>query len=219
MQPCDPTAETHNSASHDGFIARWSKLSGGRDIEIFGRLNTDLCNVPLVLLLKVPLQIKLTKALPSFYLMNKIADTKTTFKFLDAYLMVRRVEPNPVILLAQESLWKVGPSRGISWRVSTSRILHFRPGLNPGLLTMQYCPLPKRLLFTMIKNSYFNSSVDTNLHIFRHYYICVFSLDVNGGRVPSKGLSLDMDHENIPSWAIGHSVNGPAYITRTRVYR
>jgi len=46
--------------------------------------------------------------------MNKIADTKTTFKFLDAYLMVRRVEPNPVILLAQETPWKVGPSRGIS---------------------------------------------------------------------------------------------------------
>jgi hypothetical protein len=34
--------------------------------------------------------------------MNKSADTKTSFKFLDAYLLVRLVQPNPVILEAQE---------------------------------------------------------------------------------------------------------------------
>jgi pyruvate-formate lyase len=34
--------------------------------------------------------------------MNKSADTKTTFKFLDAYLLVRRVQPNALILVAQE---------------------------------------------------------------------------------------------------------------------
>jgi hypothetical protein len=30
-------------------------------------------------------------------------------------------------------------------------------------------PLPKRLLFSMIKNSDFNGSVDTNPYKFRHY--------------------------------------------------
>jgi len=34
--------------------------------------------------------------------MNKIADTKTSSKFLYAYLLVRRVQLNPVILDAQE---------------------------------------------------------------------------------------------------------------------
>jgi hypothetical protein len=55
-------------------------------------------------------------------------------------------------------------------------------------------PLPKRLLFTMIKNSYFNGSVETNPYKVRHY-ISDFSLYVNGRRVPSEGLSLDLDHE------------------------
>ena len=47
----------------------------------------------------------------------------------------------------------------------------------------------------MIKNTDFNGSVDTNPYKFRHYYISECSLYVNGWRVPSEGLSLDMDHE------------------------
>ena len=114
MQPSDPKAETHTSATNDGFIARWSRLSGSRDVQIFGRLHTDLCNVPLFLLLREPLQIKLTKVRPSFYLMNKSADTKTTFEFLDTSLMVKCVQPNPLSLSAQEKAMERGPSRGIT---------------------------------------------------------------------------------------------------------
>jgi len=108
MQPSDPTAETHTSATNNGFIARWTRLSGSRDFQLLGRLHTDLCNVPLFLLPRVPLQIKLTKARPSVYLMNESADTKTTFQFLDAYLLVRRVQPKPAILEAQEKALEKG---------------------------------------------------------------------------------------------------------------
>ena len=75
MQPSDPTAETHTSVTNNGFIARWSRLSGSRDVQLLGRLHTDLCNVPLFLLPKVSLHIKLTKARSSFYQMNNSADT------------------------------------------------------------------------------------------------------------------------------------------------
>ena len=81
MQPCDPTAETNTSATNDGFIDRWYRLSGSRDVQLFGRPHTDLCNFPLFLLPKVLLQIKLTKARPSFYLMNKSADKKPLSNF------------------------------------------------------------------------------------------------------------------------------------------
>ena len=88
MNSCESMAETQTSVTDDGFIARWARLSGNRDVQLFGRLHADLCNVPLFLLPKVQLQIKLTKARQSFYLMKKTADTKIIFKFLDAYLMV-----------------------------------------------------------------------------------------------------------------------------------
>ena len=103
MKSCDPMVETFNSHTDDGFIARTSRLIGSRYVQLFERLHTDLCNIPLFLLPKVQLQIKLTNARPKFYLMNKSADTKITFKFLDAHLMVRRVQPNPLILSAHET--------------------------------------------------------------------------------------------------------------------
>jgi len=163
MQPCDPSAETHNSATKDGFIARWSRLSVSRDVQLYGGLLTDLCNVPLFLLPRVPLQIKLTKARPSFYLMKKSADTKTPFKFLDAYLLVRRVQPNPVFLEAQvTALWRGAIARyNMTWDDLYS--FTFLAGSNSRSIDNAVLgPLPKRLLFTMIKNSYFNGLVTQN---------------------------------------------------------
>ena len=46
----------------------------------------------------------------------------------------------------------------------------------------------------MIKYVYFNGSVDTNPYKIAQV-INDFSLYVNGKRVPSQGLTLDMDHE------------------------
>ena len=96
MNSCDNMAETHTSATNAGFIARWWRLNGSRDVQLFVRLHTHLCNVQLFLLPREHLQIKLTKA-REIYLMNKTADRKANLKFLDAYLMVRSVQPNTLI--------------------------------------------------------------------------------------------------------------------------
>ena len=56
-------------------------------------------------------------------------------------------------------------------------------------------PLPKRLLFTMVKNSDFLGSVTTNPNNLRHCNISYFALHVNGRQIPAEGLSLGMDHE------------------------
>ena len=62
--------------------------------------------VPKFLLPGIKLQIKFTKAKSSFYLMSTKADSTTTFKFLDAQLLVRRIKANPKIPLAHEALLK-----------------------------------------------------------------------------------------------------------------
>jgi len=52
-----------------------------KEVQIYGRIHSDICNVPLYLIPSVRMQIKLTKAKPSFYLMKKDAETKTVFNF------------------------------------------------------------------------------------------------------------------------------------------
>jgi hypothetical protein len=108
MEPCDPTTETPTATSNRVFITRWNKLSATKEIQLFGRLHSDICNVPQYLLPGVGLQIRLTKARSGFYLMNKTVDTKTTFKFIDAHLLVSRVQPNPAIFIAHSATLRTG---------------------------------------------------------------------------------------------------------------
>jgi hypothetical protein len=55
--------------------------------------------------------------------------------------------------------------------------------------------IPKRLVFTMLKNSDFLGFLDSIPYNFRHYKINSFALNVNGKQIPSEALSLDMSHE------------------------
>jgi len=56
-------------------------------------------------------------------------------------------------------------------------------------------PIPKRLLFTMVKKANFTGTMDTNPYIFRHYDISDFSFLVNGKQFHNEGLSLGMEQE------------------------
>ena len=100
MHSVDPSAENVTTTRNRGFLIRWNRISSSREVQLFRRLHNDICNVPVYLLPGVRLQIRLNKAQPSFYPMNKSVDSKIVFKFLDSQLLVRGVRPNPAILLA-----------------------------------------------------------------------------------------------------------------------
>ena len=59
-------------------------------------------------------------------------------------------------------------------------------------------PITKRLLFTMLKNTDFNGSLDSNPYKFQHYDISDISLFVNGKQFPNEGLTLGMVCPGIP---------------------
>jgi len=50
MLPCDPTSANVTAVTNRGFITRWDKFSASKELQLFGRLHSDLFNVPLVLL-------------------------------------------------------------------------------------------------------------------------------------------------------------------------
>jgi len=57
------------------------------------------------------------------------------------------------------------------------------------------CPVPKQLLFTIVKYSDFIGTMDTNPYKFQQYGINDFTLFVNGKPFPNDSLSLGVDHE------------------------
>jgi hypothetical protein len=103
LTPCDDKTVTNK-----GFLARWNRQKQSKEIQMIGRIHRDICNVPIYLIPGVRLQIKFAKAKPSFFLMNKDKKSTTTFKFLDAQLLVRRVKANPAILSAHNTALRQG---------------------------------------------------------------------------------------------------------------
>ena len=100
----------------------------------------------------------------------------TAFKFFDAQLLVRRVRPNPVILLVHTATLK---NRGSLARYNLTRIelktFTFDAGSNSlSIDNAVLGPVTKRLLFTMLKNTDFNGSLDSNPYKFQHYDISDF---------------------------------------------
>jgi len=196
MLPCDPTTATVTVTTNRGFITRCDKLSAGKELQLFGPLHNDLFNVPLVLLPGVSLQIRLTKARPAFYMMSKEADSKTTFKFLDAQLLVKRVKSDRVMLLAHNATLNTGAlARYYMTRVELKTFTFLVGSKSLSIDNAVLGPVPKRLLFMMVKNADFIGTMDTNPYKFRHYDISDFSQFVNGKQFPNEGLSLGMDHE------------------------
>jgi len=113
-----------------GFITRWDKIKQSKDVQLYGRLHSDICNVPKFMLPGVNLNIKLTKARPSFYLMNATADSKTTFKFLDKKLFVKRIRPHPDLLSAHNDTLNDGAIALYNLTRVELKSFTFAPGSN-----------------------------------------------------------------------------------------
>ena len=84
MQVSSPSAAETTTTRNTGFIARWQRATQSKEVELFGRVHSDLFNVPQLLLPGVKLQIRFTKARDSFYIMSKEKEPRATFKIHDA---------------------------------------------------------------------------------------------------------------------------------------
>ena len=59
VDPCHPTAADAEKANK-GFVDRWNIMKQSKEIQLYGRIQADICIVPLYLLSNVRLHIKLT---------------------------------------------------------------------------------------------------------------------------------------------------------------
>jgi hypothetical protein len=80
LLPCDTTTD-ETATTNKGFVRRWELQKKSKVIEMVGRLHSDIRNVATHLLPGVRVHIKLIKAKPEFYLMNKEKIQKSPLDF------------------------------------------------------------------------------------------------------------------------------------------
>jgi hypothetical protein len=195
LLPCDPTVAV-TATTNTGYVTRWNRLKQSKAIELYGRVHSVICNVAQYLIPGVGLQIRFTKANENFFLMNKDAASKTTFKFLEAKLLVNRIRSSPTQLLAHNTAL----SKGCIARYNITRVELKTSTFASGTQSLSIDnaiigQLPNRILITMVNNKDFLGSVTSNPYNFRHYKLSNFAMYLNGKHIPSEGQSVDFGHE------------------------
>jgi hypothetical protein len=127
--------------------------------------------------------------------MNTAAHSKTTFKFLDAKLFVKRIRRNLQIPLSHEAILKTDLA---PYNLTRFELKTFTFSAEPQSLSIDQAVMGRildRLLFTMITNTDFLGTINTNPYNFQHFGLCTFAMIVNGKQIPSESLTIDPNHE------------------------
>jgi hypothetical protein len=93
--------------------------------------------------------VRLTKGRREFYLMAKDADSKVTFKIMEAQLLVRHIKPNAAILVAHNTTLNAGALS--NYHLSSVEVKTFTFAAGSQSLSIDNAvlePLPIRVLFT-----------------------------------------------------------------------
>ena len=151
--------------------------------------------------------------------MNKDKESKVFFKILDAYLVVKRVRSNPHILTAHNEAL----SRGILARYNFTRVelktFTFSSEQSISIDNAVLGPIPKRLIFTMVKNTDFLGTMDSNPYISGITISIILCCTSTVGRFHPRACLCIWVMKRRRLWDIKPCLTAPVFITRTRGFR
>ena len=101
---CSKPAELFNTS----FCARCNHVKKSQEVQMYGRLHADICNVPQLLITGLKVLINLTKAKPELYFLSSKENGKVYFKILEALSYVKRFRPTSSILTSHNEALLAG---------------------------------------------------------------------------------------------------------------
>jgi hypothetical protein len=158
-------------STNRGYQTRWKLTNKSAEIEMYGRVHGDLFNVPQLVLPGVQLQIK---SKSDFYVLSTKTEKGAVFRCIDATLHMRHLKPSLTIQLAHAKALEKVNARYDMTRVALKA---FTFGAGSKFVSIEKAvlgTLPKRLLFTMLRNVDFTGSAETNPCHFRHFELNQF---------------------------------------------
>lgn len=180
-------------------------------IELYGKIHTDVFNISRLLLNNVDLKVLLNMEKQSFFMMNGANAGEPQIKICEATMYMRHVTINPSVLLAHNNLLAVKPASYPFKRTEMKSFTLF-PGIHSlnldNVITGQ---LPNILIFTMVKSKGFNGSRDVNPLNFQHFNLQRFNICVNGVQIPSQPLEFDFSNERKSSRGYNTLFTGTGY--------
>ena len=174
-----------------GMVARKNRIKKSKEVELIGRIHSDIFLQPKYLLSYVDLRLKLIRNKQAFLLLTpKVDGVQTEYKIeiLDAGLVMRKVKISPVISLAHAKvLEKANAIYPITKNVI--RVFHAATGSYSLQEDNLFLPrIPNKIIIGMVRSEAFNGSFALNPFQFLHLDLNFLSLYHQGQQIPAKGL-------------------------------
>ena len=192
-----PFSKTNNNA---GLQARRSRAQRSKVIDMIGRLHADIFSQEKYLLNGVDLRLRLIRSKDSFALLavaarDDIPTPTYKIKLLHASLFVRKITPNPAVLIAHSKALSISTAKYPVKRVVTKVFAIPQGNMNVVQDNMFLGTRPNRLIIALIDSRAYNGDYSRSCYEMKTHDItslCVFS---EGQMYPSKALKPSFDND------------------------
>lgn len=189
-----------DSKDNSGLRKRELLFQNGKEVELKGRLHTDLSFQNRLVPNGVTLRVTLTRNKPEFALMAFGNEASSyNIAITQASLEVRKVKLVPKEQLKIESVIAKSGARIPITHVVTKNFSIPQGGSTFDLDSLFMGQIPNRVVLGMVENEAFNGAYDKNAFNFQHFHLNFLCLNVDGKQVPGRPLT--------PDFANGHYID------------
>ena len=175
-----------------GMVARKQRIGNSAEVELIGRVHSDIFNQPKYLLSYLDLKLKMIRSKQEFLLLTpKNPDgVHKRYKVLitDASFFVRKLKVSPVVSLAHA---KVLEKNNAIYPISKSVMRVFHAPANSYFFqedNLFLDRIPNKIIIGMVRSEAFNGHYGYNPFEFLHLDLNFLSLFYNGQMIPTRGF-------------------------------
>jgi len=186
-----PTPLAADAADRNsGLVKRREFMARSREVDLVGRIHSDIFFQQRYMLNEVNTKIKLTRSKDNFCLMA-IGDQPFKVKITGAALVIRKVKISPSVYLAHAKTLESGMAKYPIRRVVCKTFTVPAGYLDVRQEKLFSGQLPTRLVLGCVDNRAFNGDLGMNPFNFRHFSLRALSVYLDGQQIGIKPIALD----------------------------
>lgn len=187
----DDTEGNENS----GLKVRRLATAQSQEVDMMGRLHTDIMAQDRYLLNGVDVKIRLIRSKHAFNLMAHGAAPTYLSVITHASLFVRKCKLNPAVSLAHAKALEKGTAKYPMKRVILKTFSIPRGNLSAVQDNLFLSQLPTRIIIGLVESATFNGAFGKNPFNFKPHGLSFLSLFLEGKQIPSKPLTPNFENK------------------------
>lgn len=173
------TPEKFNNLTSEPSKQRGNFIKESRELELFGKMHSDILNINKYLLNGIDIKITLTRYPDALVTLSE--DTfKAAVEILESILYIRKIDVSPSILVAHAKILEGAVAKYPYKRVEMVNYTLASGIFSKSIDNLCHNRIPDRIIFGLTTNSSFAGSVTESPFNFEHFDCNNVALSVNG---------------------------------------